>query len=291
MADPIYQLPNYPYFLQEQSGDTAITYTASDFRTYTRGMFPQVGIMSALSFRLLQSSPIGWSVKVNAGWAMVDGYMAYNPAAVDISLLSFNTAPTSVRVHRFYVAIYDKLASGNQYAAKIVAREDTGTGATPPTDCTTSLLLGSASISAGQSYIQDNQIANIATHARGGSAFTQITPNSGFVDAAAELPAGLFGYRYSQGRCYLSGSVMRSNGATFATDDYVVANLPAALIPKRCKYFTVACSVNGSSSISGPGTYAALVIVNTDGTVTVKCPPTQSPKYVFFDNVNFDLDN
>lgn len=293
MSDNPYPLPDKPFFLQAQSGDPEIYYSADDFRRLLTALYTQPGVMTQNSFKLGQSTTVGWTVRVESGYAMVGEYLVHSQVDKDIDISGFDTNPSSLRVHRFYLAVYDKLITGTEYVAKIIAVEDLGGGAGLPPGAAATLLLGYASVNPGQTNIQNAQITDRRPHARPGSAFDNMTPNAGFLDAADDLDTGPFGFRYLNGRVYLSGAVMRTAGALFYPDnDYVVADLPLNLHPAKVKYFTCACSINGNNpETNGVGSLAVRVKVGDDGSITVRIPPTQDPKYVIFDNVQFDLDN
>jgi hypothetical protein len=295
MAENRYNLPNRPLFMQAQTGDTAIDYSAADFRDLLTNLYAAPGILSAGSYVVTQNSVVGWSVKVFGGAAILSaGYQVSQPSSVAVSLAAFDTTPSALRSHRVWIAVYDKLTnpSLSEYDAAIVVTEDTGAGAPPPVGATNSLFLAFVKISPGQANIQDENIYDYRPHAQPGTPFTPLYIRAGFLDAAASSNVSPVGVQYQNGRAYLSGGFRRDSSTPFTSlDGFECAYVPRGFEPKYEKYMIAATGMEELVGGSPVSTLTARVIVRPDRTVAVVPGETNYPRYIFLDGLSYDLDH
>lgn len=282
-------LPDYPFFLQAADGDAAIYYSATDFRRLLGAIAPANGILGPAAYLVTQADTVGWSVKVNSGFAMVGGYLVRLGSDLTIPLTGFNTNPTSPRTHKLWLSVYDKLTSGSEYAAKVNIVEDTGTGAGSP-GAPVSMLLATLQISPGQANLQNTNIANVAYHGGDYSGPFTVNPAAGYEDPTDDTGGAPLRAHYSGGRVHLSGAIRRSGGTAFQNGmEYAVFTLTATLRPKYMCVVPVATSINTVNSGASPF-LTTRAIITKDGLCTVRIPDGANPRYIWFDGANYHLD-
>ncbi|MEU0469922.1 hypothetical protein ABZ215_38495 [Amycolatopsis sp. NPDC006131] len=151
-----------PLYLQPVSGDSAILYSAQDFRRTVSSLFPRAGVLNP-SFTITQrSAGANFSIDISAFRAVIQGtsvtdqgsYITVSTGTVNLTTPS---APASgSRTHRVVAQILDKQATGTQYGWQFLLKEDTGSGV--PALPANSIDLGRVSIAAGQASVQNAHI-------------------------------------------------------------------------------------------------------------------------------------
>jgi len=294
MAESRYTLPNKPLYMQAQTGDTAIDYSAADFRTLLSNMYPTPGILDSGSFLVGQSAVVGWSLKVYAGSAILAaGYEVQQASSVGLSLAGFNTTPTATRSHRVWLAVYDKLINPSltEYSAAVVITEDTGAGAPTPAGATGYLFLAYVKISPGQSNIQDENIYDYRYHASPGSGVIPLYLKPGHLDAAASSNVAPVGMSYRNGRAYFTGGVRRDSSTPYTSlDGFEFAVVPNGMQPRYEKYLLAATSTEDLVGGSPVSTLTARVLVRPDRTAALVLGENNFTHYVFLDGLSYDLD-
>lgn len=289
MATAEYTIPATPFFLQVPTG-SPIYYSAKDFRNYTGSMQRRIGILGSSHFRIQQATNVGWTIKVNSGYANVGiFYMVF--LADDIELSIPMRPPTSgTRVHKVWVAVYDPEIQGNTGEARIVVTEDPGTGAPTPTGAAASLPIGTISIAKGQANIQNTNIVNNAQHGGSSSDFFDLSTYLADGYSNAGSPTGTDNFRgvYDNGVVRLSGMIKKDSGNFPSNTDINIGTMHANLRPKRHRYLTGACAVSATGTAGG--TYTWRFSLDPDGTMTARIPSTQAPPHLMFDGIAYDLD-
>lgn len=283
-------LPLQPLFMQATGADSPINYSAADFARLTRSIWLSPGIVTPTSFRLEQSDTPGWSFKIRAGIAVVGTYLVQMSATYNMSVATFNTSPTATRTHYVYLVVNDKNNAGTEYAARLIAVEDTGSGVTPPV-AAASLLIGSFSIGPGQSNLLDSNISPKTLNASDATDFLLLNPSylySFVTDAGSTFaPARL---RYGSGRVYLSGAVKRADGKSFAAQTNInFGYVPEWLAPRYDTYLTAACSTN-TSTAPGTGPLVYRLEITSAGQLVGQIMSTYTADYLFLDGVQFEVD-
>lgn len=300
MATVTAQLPDNPFFLEALSGDTPVSYDAEDFRRVLGGIWPRTGICTPTSFQITQAGVVGWSVQVAAGYCVVGNtltetarYLVHNPTSQTVPLTGFNTNPSGTRTHKVWLGIYDKLLSGTEYAAKIIITEDTGAGAAAPSIPAYYLQLGSFTISAGQSNVQNAHITNTVRHASMGPSPVALDITANIADASSALSVATAGVVYRNGVCTLQGGFVRTSGNPFdAGGQYNLATLPSAYKPATTKYLVAAGSTNQTGTVgTGLGSVNFYrVTVFTSGVIQADLPYNYAPNTLFIDGLSFEID-
>lgn len=291
MATTEQDIPGYPLFLQEDAQSTTpIYYSAKDFRTYTKALQFTPGILTTGSFRVTQADNIGFAVRITAGWANIGDYITSLANHTELTL-DWTTPPTGTRTHRIYAAIYDELIAGLTNKAKLIAIEDTGTGAGTPPGAAAYLELATIKIAAGQPNIQNKDITNTAPHGGNQSNPTDLTPYLTAGISPAPATPGPSGPRAitTAGAVRLSGRIQKTNGSTFATNTEIpLGTTHPNMRPKYTQYPTGTCALSTTGTAGGTMTYR--LTINPDGTLTARIPTYQDTKYLLFDGITYDLD-
>lgn len=278
-----------PYFLQAASGDTAISYSAADFRALIGAIFPRVGVMSPGSFYVSQSSPVGWTVTVAAGYARIqNAYLVRLSNSVTVNLNAINKNPSSTRTHKVFVAVYDKLIDGTEYTAKVVVTEDTnGSGAPDPPNAAGFVRIANIVVNNGMSYIAQVNIDNsFAAHTWVGSSpnASLVNIKSDFYDSSTARNTGPVQAIYHNGQVTLRGSINRTGDAQFTGGgSYLVASVDSVIRPLFTVYGT--CGT--------PSTDAAAycrMSLNPDGELRAYLPKQHEPTSIFLDGFTYFLD-
>lgn len=303
MATSELKLVDVPYFMQTKSGSgkAPIAYTAAQFRSFTSSIIRRTGILGANHFLVTQSPNVGMTVTVNSGYARVGGvganYIVQMGSDTDpIPLTGFITNPPATRTHKVFIAVYDgsMYESGDDYEARIVITEDPGGGApTPPNQPAAFLEIATIAFRPNMPNIQNGDITNTARHGGGGSENVDLVPT---LDRDNYLNAGEPGFTadyratYNDGAVRLAGAIKKKDGKPFPGDaDFVIGYMHSNLRPQRIRYLTCACSITEPHTTTS-GTYTCRLSIDIDGTMTIAMPVGQTPKYIFFDGVTYDLD-
>lgn len=269
---------HHPLYLQAVSGDTALTYSADDFRELVQALVGRAGRLKDASSLWVSQRLAGanFSVDVWAGAAMVgDGYVVTNYARRNVPLTGFNTSPVATRTHRVLLCVYDKAVSGTAYEARIAVTEDTGSGAPDPSDNPTAILeLARFTIASGQTSVADANITMTASRGTLGTTATTFTFSAGFSDATS-ITGGVVRYWVAGNTVRLQGTVKRTSGDFIAGTGYVIGNLAAQYRPKYPRYlagvgyvgrtFRLAVGTNGDVTVSSASTGGDLQWVSLDG--------------------------
>lgn len=291
MATVTATLPVLPFFLQASDEDPTIYYSAADFRQFTSALIGTPGIMTAASFYVDESSPVGWSVTVGAGSACVGNYLVRMTSAVTLSLLTFNTSPAATRTHKVWLVIYDSLITeadinadnASDYNARIVVTEDTGSGAPAPENATAYINLATVSVAPGQSYVRASDITDARPHAAPGAAPFVLTLAEGVTDAAGSANTSPVRAKYMNGQVTLSGAVTKAGGFAIG-EQFLLATLPKNFRPNRKKFLAGAA---GSADVA---TDAWRLTISTVGSMFAWIPSGTGPGVLFLDGIVFDLD-
>lgn len=296
-----------PYFLEAATGDAEIKYSARDFRNVHGINWLHEGIVTPYAFNITQSSPVGWSINVGSGHAIVaqEGTSALlnrwclysnDSQKIDLAAAGFNTNPASTRTHRVWLAVYDKLIDGTEYGTKILVTEDTtGAGAPPPTGAAAYLQLGYITVTNGTASITNDNITRTAQRAWSGlSRETNRTSlAAGIADASGSTSTAPVSIVYRHGRVYMNGSVMRSNGAPFARGTtYDLFIVSAFITPPTVKGLTVATSANsGQEGVTNiEDFYTANLLLYPNGTARLRTPYRNAPNFIYLDGLSWEID-
>lgn len=296
MATATFPFTTTPFFMQAYAGDPDIYYTAADFRRFFLAVKRRPGVLGSVDFAVQQDDVVGWSVKVSPGFAHVAGtgnsYLVQLSTTASVSLAGFNTAPTATRTHKVFVAVYDKLISGDLYQAQIVVTEDEGTGAPTPPGAVASLLLATVTIAKSQSNIQGKDIKPFADHGGSSGVYYDLEArgmiNPGYESASGLLDSAPPRAIYHDGYVRLSGTIERTNGVLFeAGSSHDILSLIQALRPR----YHVRLNCGGNN-----GTLSAQLHIIPDGTVWLYIPAKigttsyTQPNWIYLDGCTYDLD-
>jgi hypothetical protein len=285
-----------PFFMQAYAGDTDIYYSAADFRRFLTAVKRRPGILGSVDFAVQQADVVGWAIKVSVGYAHLYGvagsYLVQLTESTNISVAAFDTAPIAARTHKVFLAVYDKLISGDIYQGQVVVTEDVdGGGAPNPSGAVAFLLLATFTITKSQSNIQNKDIKNVAQHGGSSGAYTPLS--SMLLGASYESADAVTGTAearaiYHDGYVRLSGSIRRVGGGVFDTgSSHTLGALITALRPKSQVVLT--CGVDS-------GSYTARLQIAPDGTFVVRIPPKigttsyTQPTIIHLDGCTYDLD-
>lgn len=296
MATATFPFTTTPFFMQAYAGDPDIYYTAADFRRFFLAVKRRPGILGSVDFGVQQNDVVGWNIKVSVGFAHVYGtgnsYLVQLTQTAVVSLAGFNTAPAATRTHKVFIAVYDKLISGDTYEAQIVVTEDEGTGAPTPPGAVAYLQLATVSIAKSQSNIQNANITNVADHGGSSGAYFDLT-SRGMINAGYQAVDGMVGGAapraiFHDGYVRLSGSLGRTGDLPFeAGSSHDILSLIAALRPRYAARLTCAASNGGLT---------AQLSIDPDGTVLLKIPAKigtttyTQPSWINLDGCTYDLD-
>lgn len=284
-------IPDKPFFLQAASGDSAIAYSAQDFRALVGAFLPRVGVTTPTGFYVTQNSPVGWSVVVAQGYARVPGsYLVRLTDPVTVNLNSINKNPSSTRTHKVWIAVYDKLLDGTEYTAKVVVTEDTnGSGAPDPANAAGALNIATIVVNSGMSYISQNAINNsFAPHTWVGSSPVNswINIRPGFNDSYAANNTAPARAIYHNGQVTLEGAIDRDgSGARFNGGNvYTPLSVDSVIRPRYMTY-----GICGARVTSAEDLYVRLEL-GPDGTLNVRVPVGYNPSTVFLNGFTYFLD-
>lgn len=271
-----------PYFLQKETGDPApIYYSASDMRRLVTGIITRPGALTLGALSVAQATNVGMRIKVNSGYYLVDNYLVLIGTDLTIELGGFPANPSATRTHKVYLSIYDGLAGGASYNAKIDVIEDTGSGAGVPNLATSFTQIATLTVAPNQGYIQNKNITD--TRLRGGMTsdytFLYGNLNTGFDAAGSDVNTSNPRAQLSNGNVRLSGAIKRTNGSDFGVGTYDIGTLTSNLQPPRNRFLLGA--VEGSSN-------SWRLQIRTDGTMTATV--TYATKYLFLDGMTYDID-
>jgi len=284
----------HPFFQQEPSASTTpIYYSAEEFRNYTDSMHRRPGVLGTTHMTVTQATNIGFKIKVANGYALMGGYIVDLPDDTEVDM-PWAKPPTGTRTHKVFIAVYDQLAASPVSKARIVATEDTGSGAPNPAGAVAYHELATIKVSSTQANIQNVNITNTAQH--GGSMGDYFILDSyttgSYASGGSDAPGGQAHFRaiHNAGVVRLSGRLVRFDGSDFPSNvELHICTLPKHLWPKHLLYLT------GTSSDAGPnsgpsGTMTFRLTIFADGIMKVRTPSTQSPQHLFFDGMSYDLD-
>lgn len=285
-------LANRPLYMQKKDpGDPDIVYTGANFRRYTQALIPRPGILTSTSFKISQSNNVGFTVMVQPGSAVVGDYMVTLDGGIDGLALGMPTGPPATRVHRIWLAVYDKNFAGTTYQASIVITEDDGTGSQAPVNCVAYLQLARVTYKAGMPNVQDKDIVNVQYH--GGMSDREYT---WFQQVGVIIPpfqdnvgSGTAEARaiYTNGYVRLSGSIRRQNGDPIVANPGVtIGNMPAALRPKFTVHMAVTTTIDGGDGAP----YVGRLRIEPDGTMYLNLSANQKPQAIILDGCSYDLD-
>lgn len=137
-----------PLWLQAKGGDTAVDYSAQDFRAAFAALVPQEGVLSGGDFAVTQNGGGDGTVNVAAGNAVIIGDSATNLGGYLVrSIGTVNlTVPSAgagvARVHRVIIRVRDsQLDASTTYDWTLEILEDTGSGTTEPSNAITLALI------------------------------------------------------------------------------------------------------------------------------------------------------
>lgn len=283
MATQVATLAATPFFLQAGADDPLIYYTAADFRRLIGAIWNRPGIVTGNAYYVSQGDTVGWRVKVGGGFCVFGNYLVYNPSAITVELSTFDTTPSSTRTHRVYVAVYDKLVSGNEYAGKVVVTEDVGSGAPAPPNATAYLLIATVTISPNQTSIRTEHIKDRRTHASNGTGYTVLDLAANMVDAKAETGTATVRCDYVNGTIRLSGSIRRTGNFT-AGGTHLLTTLPSAFWPGNVKYLAASAT---ASSNALPSVQIKVLVT---GEIYAIIPETFTPHTIYLDGLTFEVD-
>lgn len=265
MATVTYQLPIGPLPMSAVIGDTAISYSAADFRYVIGAMYARTGRVGPNDALWLYTRAAGadWSVDVNFGQIVLGGnsyyfperYLATLATRVNIPLTGFNTAPVATRTHGVWLGVDDKNTSGALYGARIHITEDVGAGAPLPS-ATTYLQLGTLTIAPAQSNIGAANIVNNLRRASNGTAPALLSYYSGFTTSSTATAY----WSISDNTVRLQGAINKTTGTWAAGTVYTPVNLPSGARPAEPRAFLC-------TSLTGP--QAARVVIAVAGDITV----------------------
>lgn len=285
-----------PFFMQAYTGDPDILYSAADFRRFLLAVKRRPGVLGSVDFAVQQADVVGWGVKISPGFAHVYGtansYLVQLTTVPTVSIASFDTAPTTTRVHKVFIAVYDKTISGDVYQGQIVITEDVGGGAPNPSGAVAYLPLATITVAKGQSNIQNKNIANIADHGGSSGAYYDLNTrgmiNPGYEPANEIVVTAPPRAIFHDGYIRLSGTIGRANGALFeAGSSHDILSLIQALRPRYPQ--RLHC---GASN----GTFGAQLNIDPDGTVWLYIPTKvgttayTQPNWIYLDGCTYDLD-
>lgn len=163
-----------PLYMQAASGDTEITYSALDWRSFLHGLVRTDGVMRpdtvAGGLKVSQrAAGANFSVDVAPGRCIIEGdsvadqgkYFCWSTDVVNVVV----PAPPASgdRIHWVVARLYDKLHDGGTaYDWAIELIEDTGSGASVPSSA---IPLAQVAVSAGQASVTDTNIADQRSNA------------------------------------------------------------------------------------------------------------------------------
>lgn len=292
MATVTAKLPVLPFFLQASDEDPDLFYTAADFRLHNQALLPRSGALTATSFVVRESSPIGWEIVVNGGSYNLNGYLIRMTDDMPVSLLSFNTNPSAQRTHKVWLAVYDSLVTeadidndaASDYTARIVVTEDTGSGAPVPAGATEYGAIADVVITTGQSFVRQANLTDARTHASPGSPPLSIALAPGITDASGALFTHPVRARYMNGQVTLAGTLSRTGGFSVG-DVHSLGTLNRNLWPSRKKFLL------GAAGSQTTATAAWRLTISTVGTMFAHLPAGgTSPGWLFLDGITYDLD-
>lgn len=166
-----------PIYMQAASGDSAISYSALDFRSFLHGLFRTDGVMRpdtvAAGMQVTQrAAGADLSVDVAAGRCMIEGdsvadqgkYFCWSTDVVNRSVPSPPASGT--RTHLVVAQLYDKLHDGSAstYSWDIVVLPDTGAGL--PAVPNSAIPLASVAVSSTSTSVQNSQITDLRYNTR-----------------------------------------------------------------------------------------------------------------------------
>lgn len=165
-----------PIYMQAASGDTAISYSALDYRSFLHGLFRTDGILrpdvTAGGLKVTQrAAGANFSVDVAAGRCIIEGddvtdQGKYFCWSTDVTNVAVPAPPGSgTRTHLIIARVRDKLhqPSWSTYDWTIELVEDTGSGATVPASA---IPLASLAVAAGQASVTDANITDLRYNTR-----------------------------------------------------------------------------------------------------------------------------
>jgi len=301
-----HSLTERPFFMQVRSGSgtTAIAYTAAEFRDYTAAINRRTGVLGSSDFIVTQTDNVGFSVRINSGFIRVggagDNYLVRLAADIpSVPLTGFITDPPIARVHGVYVAVYDgvKYTDSDEYRAQIVITEDVGNGTPiPPGDVAAYSRIATITINPNAPFIENKDIDN-SKRRHGGSSGEYIElggsllDQNEYADASSDTHTASYRAIYSDGTVRLGGSLKRKDGKVFAGDaEHKIGYTHPNLRPTATRHLVCPCSINKPHTDGKTGTYTCRLTITSDGAMSIYMPGGNSPEFIFFDGVTYDLD-
>lgn len=238
-----------PLFLEASGTDNPVIYHAEDMRTLVGAVFPRYGRLGyGSSYQILpKAAGADWSIDVAPGLFIVGDtnevtnspqrYLVKNAIRTNVPLIGtgWQLAPTAKRTHKVWLCLDDPSIGGpaSTYQARIMITEDIGAGAPPPSG-TSDLyhLLGTFTISPGQSTINTAQIFQSYVRSDNGIAALDVDLATGMVDPSGTIPIGPPRFTLSGNTIRYQGGIKRTGSATFTTNvPYLVGNMPYGYRP------------------------------------------------------------
>ena len=143
------------------------SHPAENDRLTMQAIFATTGIIGSSSLSVVPNSPVGMSVRVNAGWAAIVGttqsnmgvYTVYNDA---ITTLTVTTAdPSNPRIDRVVATVQDSFYTGafNDVIFQVVAGTPAGSPVAPATPAN-SISLATIAVGAAVTQINSGDITD-----------------------------------------------------------------------------------------------------------------------------------
>ncbi len=158
-----------PLYLQALTGDTAISYTAQDFRRAVAALNPNEGTVNEFDLVVSpRAAGANMSVDVAAGRALVNGtsianqgiYAVQSTAVENVPIATANS--TNPRIDLIVAQVYDKQADGGtRYGWQPIAVAGTpATSPAPPATPNSALVLAHVRVAAGATSIVASNITD-----------------------------------------------------------------------------------------------------------------------------------
>lgn len=157
--------PKRPLYMQAGGGDSALSYSAADYRQMLASLVSGEGVLWGMAVTQ-RSAGANFSVDVAAGANAIVGddvsnqgtYLCVNDGVYNVPVPS--PPGSGTRIHRLVAQVRDKLHLGSwtTYDWDVLLLEDTGSGT--PAVPASAIPLARISVSAGQVSVQDSHITD-----------------------------------------------------------------------------------------------------------------------------------
>jgi hypothetical protein len=297
MAFVSFPIPDkvYPESIHPSDSPAVIDYGPEYLRRLLGAVFPVDGVVTWSDLNMAQTGTGGKSIDIGVGGAIVkstskpsERYFFYNTASVTVDISSFTWPPAATRVHKVYLACYDKAAGvGSYYGARIFVAEDTGAGAGVPSDNPIGYLyLGTITVASGQTSITNAMIKNLPSVAGRTQTWVTLANN-----LASGWATGTFTPQYQKigNTVRLRGGVVRSTDIA-AGQNIVVSPLPTLITPaaSRISYHAIAMQWGNNNDLA----LARLAVDGSDNTIKVWVSTAATGtgvRNIFLDSVTYDV--